>query len=249
MLSINAFAFAFDQPAMSDRVLVIKRGSQIEMKDIDNSDNSKKGGAKRKASNQLKRTAKRTTAGGSVKSLDDDRVEDSETVAMEEESGVFRKIHVNSLCLASQSPVFKTMLTNGMQESNSKEIVLEVKYEAEANLYVSAVRFLYSGELPPDAKGPELLGLLLVGDKFEIASLVQSCSTALCKQMTGQLATQVLELTNQLHLSEGCRSVEEKATNTIVEEFKVESLFDKRSSTFCRISRISGSRSNFSNYR
>lgn len=40
---------------------------------------------------------------------------------------VVRRLHVSSILLASESTFFKAMLTNGMMESQSKEIELEVR--------------------------------------------------------------------------------------------------------------------------
>jgi hypothetical protein len=39
---------------------------------------------------------------------------------------VLKKIRVSSMLLASQSPVFKALLTNGMQETNEKHIRVQV---------------------------------------------------------------------------------------------------------------------------
>ena len=39
---------------------------------------------------------------------------------------VLRRLHVSSILLASDSRFFKAMLSNGMMESQSKEIQLEV---------------------------------------------------------------------------------------------------------------------------
>ena len=39
---------------------------------------------------------------------------------------VLRRIHVSSVILASESQFFKTLLTNGMRETQSKEIQIQV---------------------------------------------------------------------------------------------------------------------------
>ena len=156
-------AFAFDDEAFSDRTLVLfSNGPRLSL-DAGESDSDGPPMKKRKGKR------KRDTDVESVK------------------YHVVKKLLVSSVVLASQSPVFKAMLMNGMKESKQNKIRLEVKWcfildfvngffscgnvqvkdEDEGHQLVSVLRALYSGEIMPECKAPELLSMLLLADKYE----------------------------------------------------------------------------------
>ena len=197
-LRIVAFAFGFDNPQVSDRVLI------LQLHD------SNKGLDEKRRNNKLGKLLSKP-----VKSLDGN--DEFPLLGM----NALRKLHISTMVLASQSPVFKTMLTNGMKESNSKEVVLEVKDEAEAELHVSMVRFLYTAELPVDAKSDELIELLLLADKFETQQLSLACQQALGKIMDAELAVQLLATVGKLHTSDAHKSLMVIAGAVVAETFKV----------------------------
>src|SRR6185312_16252921 len=58
------------------------------------------------------------------------------------------ELHVNSMVLVACSEMFKTMLTNGMQESQKKRIPLSFANSEERKLFVIMVNFCYTETLP-----------------------------------------------------------------------------------------------------
>jgi hypothetical protein len=111
-----------------------------------------------------------------------------------------RKIYVSSILLASASTVLKTMLTNGMHETNTNTMVIEVEDEEEAELLFCLIRFIYHGEffhLAPD----KILPLLLTADKFGIEDAIKNCFELLSSNLTMERCSNYLNFPESLLLN------------------------------------------------
>ncbi|GAQ81086.1 BTB/POZ domain-containing protein [Klebsormidium nitens] len=103
-------------------------------------------------------------------------------------AGASEEIPISSIVLAAKSRVLRTMLSNGMKESDaSAPVVLKVT-EEEKMAFKEMLHFLYAGSLSTrfldratDVR--ELVGLLLVGDKFEVPSLIGAVLKCLDQRM------------------------------------------------------------------
>jgi hypothetical protein len=198
------------------------------------------------------RPSKKPRLSADVKSLDEEvtDVKDPADAAKAEESdgdvkmssssgsimpNVVKRLAVNSaiigaapVCVlsslaASQSDVFKTMLTSGMREGSEKELFIDVKSESEMQLQVAMVRFFYTAQLPSDAKSNDLVDLMLIANKFQVKGLISACSAKICSALTVELAFAVVELPEKLQLSDACDAVVSAGKRAIVNRFKVRS--------------------------
>ncbi|GAQ88321.1 BTB/POZ/Kelch-associated protein [Klebsormidium nitens] len=87
------------------------------------------------------------------------------------------ELPINSIVVAAKSVVLQKMLSTGMKEANkSAPVVIKVTAE-EKTAFKEMLHFLYAGSLSPrlleatiDVR--ELVALLVLGDKFEVPSLM-----------------------------------------------------------------------------
>jgi hypothetical protein len=138
--------------------------------------------------------------------------------SLTDDDDVFSQLHINTLVVAAQSPVFKAMFTIGMKET-SNAVVISVKDEQDAKLHNALVRFMYNAELPKEAKSTELIQLAYLADKFQIAGLIEACTQAICSHMTFDLAHDILQHES---LPESCSSLSSTATQVVAAQFRVE---------------------------
>ncbi|GAQ77619.1 hypothetical protein KFL_000010680 [Klebsormidium nitens] len=131
-------------------------------------------------------------------------------------------IPVNSIVLAAKSSVLRTMLSNGMKESDKKApVIVRVTLEEKA-AFEEMVRFFYSGTLSPTLCKPAtdvraLVALLFVADKFDVPSLMG----AVCEQLRKADGAEVLcRVPSAIRLRPLIKEVMDDAVARVVEEFK-----------------------------
>src|SRR5262249_45744180 len=89
------------------------------------------------------------------------------------------EIPVHANILAARSPVFKTMLTQPMQENKTRFIVLEDIRTATMRL---VLKFMYTAnvELPAWAEATDVL---IVADRLQMPGLVRHCAHKLIQML------------------------------------------------------------------
>ena len=129
---------------------------------------------------------------------------------------------MSSLLLAAQSPVFRAMFKSAMQEGKEKEISIGVESTADAQLHRAMIQFMYSAELPKPSAWAELMQLLFLADKFEVAKLIEACAQSMSTQMTQLRALDIFRLHDtDMALPEAFSALTNKATSALLEKFKV----------------------------
>lgn len=136
-----------------------------------------------------------------------------------------RRLHVNAMLLASESRFFRALLSNGMKETEQKEIRLVVADENEASRVCALLKLLYTNEIDmPESKrtsATDLLALLLQADKLGIDSAIVRVSDLLCKCMTVETAAAFLDLPESIISTDSYRAVLKCCTDLLVEQFQV----------------------------
>ncbi|GAQ80063.1 hypothetical protein KFL_000450190 [Klebsormidium nitens] len=94
------------------------------------------------------------------------------------------KIPVNSIVLAAKSRVLRTMMSNGMRESDKDTPLIVKVTNKESQAFKEMLCFLYCGTLSPSVQEPttpvcDLVNLLLISDKFGVPSLMGAVVTLL----------------------------------------------------------------------
>uniref|UniRef100_A0ACD5WCK4 Uncharacterized protein n=1 Tax=Avena sativa TaxID=4498 RepID=A0ACD5WCK4_AVESA len=159
---LTSFEFAFNSANFSDRVL------RIEIVAGDNAPGS--GG---------------DVVGGSIGDLRDDKNaygdkgQSVDSSAMNLGTPVLREktIYVSSVVLASRSPFFLKLFSNGMKESDQTHPTFRIA-DSEENAFMELLSYMYSGKLT--TKEPTLLlEILMAADKFEVLSCMRHSSQLL----------------------------------------------------------------------
>ncbi|XP_037424691.1 BTB/POZ domain-containing protein POB1-like [Triticum dicoccoides] len=88
-----------------------------------------------------------------------------------------KTIHINSAILASRSPFFLKLFSNGMKESDQTHPIIRIA-DSEENAFMELLRYMYSGKLTT-TEPSLLLDILMAADKFEVLSCVGHCSQLL----------------------------------------------------------------------
>ncbi|WOH12239.1 hypothetical protein DCAR_0831741 [Daucus carota subsp. sativus] len=102
-------------------------------------------------------------------------------------------IHINSAVLAVKSPFFYKLFSNGMMESEQRVATLQI-HASEVPALMELLKFMYTNTLTT-ATHAGLLDILLVADKFEVASCMRYCSQQLSKlPMTCDFAHRYMDL-------------------------------------------------------
>ncbi|EMS45083.1 BTB/POZ domain-containing protein POB1 [Triticum urartu] len=130
-----------------------------------------------------------------------------------------KHIHVSSLLLASKSPYFYKLFSNGMQESNLKEITLRIMdYEDEA--FPELLHFIYSGTIK--TSDPVLvLKVMCVADRFEVVDCMSYCTQLLISlPMTKELAFVYLEYECSVPMSDVLQPVKAAAQEFLADKYK-----------------------------
>ncbi|KAL8539417.1 hypothetical protein ACS0TY_001147 [Phlomoides rotata] len=143
---------------------------------------------------------------------------ESEPHAEVNATAVVKTIHINSLILAARSQFFRKLFSNGMLESGQKLVTLRIQNSEEDSL-IDLLKYAYSNNLPTTFH--TLLDLLVIADKFEVASCSRDCTQLLQNlPMTCESASLYLDLPPSLQTSPTVEPLIDAAKQFLVAHFK-----------------------------
>ncbi|KAK1432257.1 hypothetical protein QVD17_09152 [Tagetes erecta] len=91
-----------------------------------------------------------------------------------------KTLYVSSAILAGRSPFFYKLFSNGMRESAQCHAILRINASEEVAL-MEVLKFMYSNSLTVTTSAA-VLDVLIVADKFDVASCMRHCSRLLRNQ-------------------------------------------------------------------
>ncbi|XP_021890964.1 BTB/POZ domain-containing protein At2g46260-like isoform X2 [Carica papaya] len=128
-------------------------------------------------------------------------------------------VHVSSTILAAKSPFFYKLFSNGMRESEQRQITLRIHASEEAAL-MDLLKFMYSNSLSTSTP-TGLLDVLMVADKFEVATCMIYCSRLLQElPMTSASALLYLDLPSSVLMAEAVQSLADAAKQFLATKYK-----------------------------
>ncbi|KAH7293276.1 hypothetical protein KP509_28G019000 [Ceratopteris richardii] len=130
-----------------------------------------------------------------------------------------KTLHVSSAILAAESPFFYKLFSNGMRESEQRYVTLQTNTYEEAAL-MDMLQFIYTGRLQASSASA-LLDVLMVSDKYEVASCMRHCSRLLRNlPMTSESALLYLDLPSSVLLAEAMQPLTDAAMSFLVSQYK-----------------------------
>lgn len=130
-----------------------------------------------------------------------------------------RTIHISSAILAAKSPFFYKLFSNGMRESEQRDVTLRISASEEAAL-MELLNFMYSGTIATNTASA-LLDVLMAADKFEVASCMRHCSRLLRNlSMTPESALLYLELPSSVLMADAVQPLTDAAKQYLAKQFK-----------------------------
>ncbi|XP_049351682.1 BTB/POZ domain-containing protein POB1-like [Solanum verrucosum] len=128
-------------------------------------------------------------------------------------------LHISSPILAAKSPFFYKLFSNGMRESEQRQVTLRINASEEAAL-MELLNFMYSNKLTTNT-APALLDVLMAADKFEVASCMRHCSRQLRNlPMTPESALLYLELPSSILMAEAVKPLTDAAEQFLAARYK-----------------------------
>ncbi|MCD7449577.1 Boi protein [Datura stramonium] len=117
-----------------------------------------------------------------------------------------RTLHISSPILAANSRFFYKLFSNGMKESEQREVTIQIHASEEAAV-MDLLNFMYSNTL--SATSPtDVLDVLMAADKFEVASCMRYCSRILRNlHMTTESALLYLDLPYSIVMADAVLSL------------------------------------------
>lgn len=130
-----------------------------------------------------------------------------------------RTIHISSAILAAKSPFFYKLFSNGMRESEQRDVTLRISASEEAAL-MELLNFMYSGTVTTNTASA-LLDVLMAADKFEVASCMRHCSRLLRNlSMTPESALLYLELPSSVLMADAVQPLTDAAKQYLAKQFR-----------------------------
>ncbi|MCO5567656.1 hypothetical protein L7F22_021350 [Adiantum nelumboides] len=130
-----------------------------------------------------------------------------------------KTLHVSSAILAAESPFFYKLFSNGMRESEQRDVTLRTSVSEEAAL-MDMLQFIYTGRLQANS-ALSLLDVLMVADKYEVASCMRQCSKLLRNlPMTPDSALLYLDLPSSVLLADAMQPLTDAAMSFLVTQYK-----------------------------
>ncbi|KAF9685890.1 hypothetical protein SADUNF_Sadunf03G0101600 [Salix dunnii] len=161
-------------------------------------------------------------------------------------SGVLRvkSIYISSAILAAKSLFFHKLFLNGMKESEQRDVTVQIHASDEADLtlfssscicsrgteeeaLLDLLNFMYSNTLSA-TQATALLDVLLVADKFKVASCMRYCSRLLRNiPMTCESALLFLDLPSNILMAEAVQPLTDAAKHFLAVKYKEISKFQE----------------------
>ncbi|XP_024389286.1 BTB/POZ domain-containing protein POB1 isoform X3 [Physcomitrium patens] len=121
-----------------------------------------------------------------------------------------KTIHISSAILAAKSPYFYKLFSNGMRESEQRDVTLRIT-QAEESPLMDLLQFMYSGRVQANTPAT-VLDVLMAADKYEVATCMRYCSRLLKNMpMTSESALLYLELPSSIILAEAVQPLTDAA--------------------------------------
>ncbi|CAH9123689.1 unnamed protein product [Cuscuta epithymum] len=135
-----------------------------------------------------------------------------------------KTLHISSPILAAKSPFFYKLFSNGMKESEQRQVTLQI-YASEETALMELLNFMYSNTLTTNSASG-LLDVLLAADKFEVASCMRYCSRQLRNlPMTPEAALLYLELPSSILMADAVQPLTDAAKQYLAFRYKDVSKF------------------------
>lgn len=138
------------------------------------------------------------------------------------DSGIVLKVktlHISSAILAAESPFFYKLFSNGMRESEQRDVTLRISVSEEAAL-MDVLQFMYTGKVQASS-ALSLLDALMAADKFEVAACMRQCSKLLRDlPMTLDSALLYLDLPSSVLLADAMQPLTDAAKSYLVSQYK-----------------------------
>ncbi|KAL3331441.1 hypothetical protein AABB24_034987 [Solanum stoloniferum] len=130
-----------------------------------------------------------------------------------------RTLHISSPILAAKSRFFYKLFSNGMKESEQRNITIQIHASEEAAL-MDLLNFMYSNTF--SATTPTaVLDVMMVADKFEVASCMKYCSHLLRNlHMTTESALLYLDLPFNILVADEVQPLTDAAKQFLAQRFK-----------------------------
>ncbi|CAJ1961228.1 unnamed protein product [Sphenostylis stenocarpa] len=130
-----------------------------------------------------------------------------------------KTLHISSPILAAKSPFFYKLFSNGMKESEQRQVTLRINVSEEVAL-MELLHFMYSNTL--NVTSPlEIMDVLMAADKFEVASCMKFCSRLLqIIPMTPESALLYLELPFSVLMADAVQPLTDAAKQYLVDRYK-----------------------------
>ncbi|KAG6557229.1 hypothetical protein Mapa_001156 [Marchantia paleacea] len=130
-----------------------------------------------------------------------------------------RIVHISSAILAAKSPFFFKLFSNGMRESEQRDVTLRISASEETAL-MDLLQFMYSGEIQAQ-KPSTVLDVLMAADKFEVSECMRCCSKRLRKlPMTPECALLYLDLPSSVLLAEAVQPLTDAARLYLASQYR-----------------------------
>ncbi|KAF8413273.1 hypothetical protein HHK36_001249 [Tetracentron sinense] len=150
-----------------------------------------------------------------------------------------KTIHISSPILAAKSPFFYKLFSNGMRESEQRNVTLRINASGlvaspysrspychfvllmtEEAALMELLNFMYRNTLSMTT-APSLLDILMAADKFEVASCMRYCSRLLRNlPMTPESALLYLELPSSVLMAEAVQPLTDAAKQFLAARYK-----------------------------
>ncbi|XP_047955766.1 BTB/POZ domain-containing protein At2g46260-like isoform X2 [Salvia hispanica] len=150
-----------------------------------------------------------------------DEAANDDSELLEDELKVVRvkTLHISSPILAAKSPFFYKLFSNGMMESEQRDITLRISTTEEA-AFMELLNFMYSNTLSINT-APALLDVLMAADKFEVISCIRYCSHQLRNlPMTPESALVFLDLPSSVLMGDAVQPLTDAAKHFLAARYK-----------------------------
>ncbi|CAK7335658.1 unnamed protein product [Dovyalis caffra] len=137
-----------------------------------------------------------------------------------------KSIHISSAILAAKSLFFRELFSNGIKESEQRDVTIQI-HASEEEALMDLLNFIYSNTLSV-SRATALLDVLLAADKFKVASCMRHCSRLLRSiPMTCESALLYLDLPSSVLMAEAVQPLTDAARQFLSVKYKDISKFQE----------------------